>query len=97
MGNFRCTLRALMIGLGLLPLVAVAQDNADFSDIEPIELRLAHVVNEQDGFHIAAEKFKTLVEERTDGTVSVALYPNAQLGDERTLLRACRSARLTWG
>jgi len=97
MGNFRCTLRALMIGLGLVPLVAGAQDNADFSDIEPIELRLAHVVNEQDGFHIAAEKFKTLVEERTDGTVSVALYPNAQLGDERTLLESMQIGTVDMG
>lgn len=97
MANFRSTLRAMVLGLGLVPLVAGAQNETDFSDIEPIELRLAHVVNEQDGFHIAAEKFKALVEERTDGAVSVEIFPNAQLGDERTLLESMQIGTVDMG
>jgi tripartite ATP-independent transporter DctP family solute receptor len=97
MANFRSTLRAMVLGLGLVPLVAGAQSEADFSEIEPIELRLAHVVNEQDGFHIAAEKFKALVEERTDGAVSVEIFPNAQLGDERTLLESMQIGTVDMG
>ncbi|KAF0282876.1 TRAP transporter substrate-binding protein [Spiribacter roseus] len=97
MANFRSTLRAMVLGLGLVPLVAGAQSEADFSEIEPIELRLAHVVNEQDGFHIAAEKFKALVEERTDGAVSVDIFPNAQLGDERTLLESMQIGTVDMG
>ena len=97
MVNFRGTLSALVLGLGMAPLVAGAQDNADFSDIEPIEIRLAHVVNEQDGFHIAAEKFKEVVEERTDGVVSVDIFPNAQLGDERTLLESMQIGTVDMG
>ncbi|KAF0286266.1 C4-dicarboxylate ABC transporter substrate-binding protein [Spiribacter sp. SSL99] len=97
MANFRSTLRAMVLGLGLVPLVAGAQSEADFSEIEPIELRLAHVVNEQDGFHIAAEKFETLVEERTDGAVSVEIFPNAQLGDERTLLESMQIGTVDMG
>ncbi|MEX0373280.1 TRAP transporter substrate-binding protein [Spiribacter roseus] len=97
MANFPSTLRAMVLGLGLVPLVAGAQSEADFSEIEPIELRLAHVVNEQDGFHIAAEKFKALVEERTDGAVSVEIFPNAQLGDERTLLEGMQIGTVDMG
>lgn len=97
MADFRSTLRAMVLGLGLVPLVAGAQSEADFSEIEPIELRLAHVVNEQDGFHIAAEKFETLVEERTDGAVSVEIFPNAQLGDERTLLESMQIGTVDMG
>ncbi|AUB78161.1 C4-dicarboxylate ABC transporter substrate-binding protein [Spiribacter roseus] len=97
MANFRSMLRAMVLGLGLVPLVAGAQSEADFSEIEPIELRLAHVVNEQDGFHIAAEKFKALVEERTDGAVSVEIFPNAQLGDERTLLESMQIGTVDMG
>ena len=48
--------------------------------------RLGHVVNEKDGFHIAALKFKELVEKRSHGRIKIQIYPNAQLGDERTLL-----------
>jgi tripartite ATP-independent transporter DctP family solute receptor len=53
---------------------------------EAVTLKLAHVVNEQDAFHVCALKFKEIVEERTDGEVKVTVFPNAKLGDERTLL-----------
>lgn len=51
-----------------------------------IDIKLAHVVNEQDSFHLAATKFKELTEKYTNGEVKVTIYPNAVLGDERTLL-----------
>lgn len=51
-----------------------------------LEIKLAHVVNEKDSFHLAAEKFKALTEKYTNGSVTVAIFPNAKLGDERTLL-----------
>ncbi len=53
-----------------------------------LEIKLAHVVNEKDSFHLAAEKFKTLTEKYTNGSVTVAIFPNAKLGDERTLLES---------
>lgn len=64
---------------------------------EPITLRLAHVVNEKDGFHIAAEKFKELVEEKTEGKVLIELFPNATLGDERTLLEGMQMGTVDMG
>ncbi|MFA6506737.1 MAG: TRAP transporter substrate-binding protein [Treponemataceae bacterium] len=51
-----------------------------------IDIKLAHVVNEKDTFHMAAEKFKELTEKYTNGSVKVTIFPNATLGDERTLL-----------
>ena len=51
-----------------------------------LESKLAHVVNEKDSFHLAAEKFKALTEKYTNGEVTVTIFPNAKLGDERTLL-----------
>jgi TRAP-type C4-dicarboxylate transport system substrate-binding protein len=51
-----------------------------------MEIKLAHVVNEKDSFHLAAEKFKALTEKYTNGSVKVTIFPNAKLGDERTLL-----------
>ena len=51
-----------------------------------IDIKLAHVVNEQDAFHLAATKFKELTEKYTNGEVKVTIFPNAVLGDERTLL-----------
>ena len=65
--------------------------------IEPMTIKLAHVVNEQDGFHIAAVRFQELVQERTQGRVTIEIYPNAQLGDERTLLEGMQIGTVDMG
>lgn len=67
------------------------------SDKEPVKIKLAHVVNEKDGFHIAALKFKELVEQKTNNTVQVELFPNATLGDERTLLEGMQMGTVDAG
>ena len=55
----KLALNTLVLGLSLsLGSTAFA---SEFTDMDPITLRLAHVVNEQDGFHIAAVKFQDLV------------------------------------
>jgi tripartite ATP-independent transporter DctP family solute receptor len=51
-----------------------------------LEIKLAHTVNEKDAFQVAALKFKELTEKYTKGAVTVAIFPDAKLGDERTLL-----------
>lgn len=91
-------LAALAAVCGVAVATTPLQASTDaFSDMDPVELRLAHVVNEQDGFHIAALKFKELVEERSDGTVSVSIHPNAQLGDERELLESMQVGTVDMG
>lgn len=47
-----------------------------------VTLKLAHTGSEVHQYHIAAEKFKELVEEKTDGQVAVEIYSNATLGGE---------------
>ncbi|MCS2608049.1 TRAP transporter substrate-binding protein [Halomonas dongshanensis] len=76
---------------------AAAAQAGDFDDMNPVTLRLAHVVNEQDGFHLAATKFEELVEARTDGKVAIEIYPNASLGDERTLLEGMQIGTVDMG
>jgi tripartite ATP-independent transporter DctP family solute receptor len=49
-------------------------------------IKIAHVVNEKDAFHQCALKFKELVEAGSNGELKVSIFPNAKLGDERTLL-----------
>ncbi|PZX11535.1 TRAP transporter substrate-binding protein [Celeribacter halophilus] len=67
------------------------------AEIDPVNLRLAHVVNEQDGFHAAAVKFQELVAERSDGAITVEIFPNATLGDERTLLEGMQIGTVDMG
>ena len=63
----------------------------------PQTIKLAHVVNEKDGFHIAALKFKELVEARTKGADKVEVFPNASLGDERTLIEGMQIGTIAMG
>ncbi len=76
---FRSVFAAMM---ALLLIIAVGWGTAEAART----IKLAHVVNERDGFHIAAVKFKELVEAKTKGEIKIEIYPNASLGDERTLL-----------
>jgi TRAP-type transport system periplasmic protein len=95
------TVLFLLALIAVTPIFAGGQSEAAASGgldtMEPRTIKLAHVVNEQDGFHIAAVKFKELVEERTDGKLTVELYPNAQLGDERTLLEGMQIGTVDMG
>jgi len=91
----KLALNALTLGISLA--FASTAFASDFSDMDPVTLRLSHVVNEQDGFHIAAVKFQNLVAERTEGAVSIELYPNASLGDERTLLEGMQIGTVDMG
>jgi tripartite ATP-independent transporter DctP family solute receptor len=91
----KLALNTLVLGLSLSLGNTVFA--SEFTDMDPITLRLAHVVNEQDGFHTAAVKFQDLVAERTEGAVTIELYPNASLGDERTLLEGMQIGTVDMG
>ena len=54
------------------------------------DIKLAHVVNENNAFHVCALKFKELVEKGSGGELTVTIFPNAKLGDERNLLESMR-------
>jgi tripartite ATP-independent transporter DctP family solute receptor len=91
----KLTVNTLALGLSLA--MAGTAFASDFTDMDPVTLRLAHVVNEQDGFHLAAVKFKELVADRTEGAVNIDIYPNASLGDERTLLEGMQIGTVDMG
>jgi len=88
-----CLLMVVSLSVGCGKDEAKPETSGD----EPIKLKLAHVVNEKDGFHIAAVKFKELVEEKTDGRVQIEIFPNATLGDERTLLEGMQMGTIDMG
>jgi len=55
---------------------------------DPIVIKFAHAVSPESHYQVGAEKFKELVEERTNGEILVEIYPSAQLGAEREALEA---------
>jgi tripartite ATP-independent transporter DctP family solute receptor len=62
-----------------------------------LEIKLGHAVNERDVFHAAALHFKESVEAGTNGEVTISIYPNAMLGDERNLLESLRMGTMDMG
>jgi len=76
--------------VGSLSLAGIAADKSRV-------IKLAHVVNEKDAFHISALKFKEIVEEKTVGRIKIEIHPNAELGDERTLLEGMQMGTIDMG
>ncbi|HHV79971.1 MAG TPA: DctP family TRAP transporter solute-binding subunit [Firmicutes bacterium] len=64
---------------------------------KPVTIKLGHTVNEKDAFHVAAVKFKELVEAKSNGTVKIELHPNGELGDERTMLEGMQMGSVDMG
>jgi tripartite ATP-independent transporter DctP family solute receptor len=53
---------------------------------EEHSLRLAHNLGEDHPVHLGLERFADLVEERSDGQITMELFPNGVLGDEVEVL-----------
>ena len=55
---------------------------------ETYTLKFGHDQPEDNYFNVAAEKFAELLHERSDGRITVEVYPAAQLGSEATMLES---------
>jgi len=55
----------------------------------PVTIKFSHVVAVDTPKGQAAEYFKKLVEERSNGEIKVEVYPNASLYDDRDAIEAC--------
>lgn len=53
---------------------------------EKVVLKFGHIVNTDNSWHKAAEKFKEIVEAKSKGQIEVRIYPNSQLGSERQVI-----------
>lgn len=84
--------RSLALGLcgALVFLVAAcgggSGSNANSGSQPDVTMKLGHDSPLDFPYQYAAEAFKTEVEKNTNGHVKVQIYPNAQLGDEGTMV-----------
>nr|WP_298248894.1 TRAP transporter substrate-binding protein [uncultured Halomonas sp.] len=93
-------IKTLSQRLTLTTLTAAALVSSPLSqayDGDSYTLRLAHVVNTEDTYHIAAEHFRRYLEEESSGNIEVEIFPNASLGDERTLLEGMQIGTVDMG
>jgi TRAP-type transport system periplasmic protein len=59
-----------------------SSENGDSGSKEPITIKLAHVGSEEHQNQIAAVKFKELIEEKSNGDITVQIFHSGQLGGE---------------
>lgn len=56
-----------------------------------IQWRMGHLANEDHIWHQTSEKFAELVNEKTDGQISISIFPNNQLGGETDTLNSIKA------
>jgi len=67
---------------------AATQPSASFPKLE---IRLGHTANTDLNYHKGSVRFAELVKERTNGQVTVTVYPNSQLGTEKDITEQVKS------
>lgn len=88
--RYRNVLSAIVAGLGLA-LIASAPASAQTL------LKFHHDLPEDTAQHVAAERFRDLVAERTDGEVEVRIFPNNQLADDVQALQQMQFGAIEGG
>lgn len=71
-----------------------SQNSQNAEPEEQVVLRLAHDSAESSLYHIPAVKLAELVEEKTNGSVKIEIFPSAQLGAGRDLIENVRNGSI---
>ncbi len=73
------------------PTKAAAPAAQPATNFPKTEIRLGHTANTDMNYHKGSVKFADLVKERTNGQVTVTVYPNSQLGTEKDVTEQVKS------
>jgi len=77
------------LAIASVPMVAFAQD--------VLNLKLGHIQSEQDLWHYGAKKFKEELEARSDGKITLTIYPNSTIGGDRDLVEGMQMGTVDFG
>lgn len=58
---------------------------------EKIKLSFGHTLSESSPYHVLATKFKESIEAKTNGQITVEIFPSSQLGGEVQMIQAART------
>lgn len=62
--------------------------------VDPVELSFGTIYADTTVTGMTALKFKELIEEKSNGAITVAIYPSSQLGTEQELVESCSMGAL---
>ncbi|WP_018388899.1 TRAP transporter substrate-binding protein [Ancylobacter sp. FA202] len=77
------------LALSSAPTPVLAQD--------VLNLKLGHIQSEQDLWHLGAQKFKEELEKRSNGAITLTIYPNSTLGGDRDLVEGMQMGTVDFG
>ncbi|MBC8590162.1 TRAP transporter substrate-binding protein [Wansuia hejianensis] len=87
--SFKKIVASIMICVLVLPLFACGKTSTSGGDSnksgEVYELKFAHVVRPTTPKGMAAEEFKKIIEEKSDGRIKVTIYPDSQMGTDQEI------------
>jgi len=81
----------LVLSLAALTLIGCGSnsgDKADTGDAKKIVIRLAHPMAPGNNVTVGYEKFKEIVEQKSNGRVEIKIFGNATLGSDRVTLES---------
>jgi TRAP-type C4-dicarboxylate transport system substrate-binding protein len=90
----RLTLGLALTAIGSTVLLFAQAPGAATDKPAAIKLRVAHIYAEDHPWHKSFEKFRDLVQGRSDGTMEVQIYPNMKLGTEKECVSGLRQGYL---
>lgn len=71
--------------------------NTARADDKPLVLKLGHIQSENDFWHKGALKFKDELEKRSNGKITLNVYPNSTLGGDRDLVEGMQMGTVDFG
>lgn len=74
----------------------VAAAAASSDDMPKLSISIGHNGNMDSLNEYVAEQVKALLEEKSNGNITVNIYPNSQLGSESDMLTSCQAGDLTF-
>ncbi|MGU3492405.1 TRAP transporter substrate-binding protein [Xanthobacteraceae bacterium A53D] len=77
------------LAISVAPVSAFAQAK--------LNLKFGHIQSEQDLWHYGAVKFKEELEKRSNGAITLTIYPNATLGGDRDLVEGMQMGTVDFG
>ncbi|MDR2860475.1 MAG: TRAP transporter substrate-binding protein [Elusimicrobiota bacterium] len=88
-------MKKLLVGLVSVVLAfAVIGCGGKSSGKATRELKFAHNHNEKNPSHIALLRFAEIVEKKTNGEITIKFFPNAILGDDRTVVEQVQNGSI---
>ncbi|MBP3731315.1 MAG: TRAP transporter substrate-binding protein [Mailhella sp.] len=93
MNRIAKTLASFLVGCAAFGLVG----GISTAQAAKVELKLGHIQSESDFWHLGSLKFKEELEKRSNGEITLKIYPNSTLGGDRDLVEGMQMGTVDFG